>query len=470
MDGISLGCQDTANTPATSLANERNKESNDLKSKTATGGKPKKTCPFYKWIQVGTPFVVDAFSFGKIDKCEGYFLSHFHSDHYTNLASSWSHGSIYCSDVTANYVKQQLGVASKYIIPLPMNQEYALNSTVNVSLIDANHCPGSVLFLFKIFRADGSVIRHLHTGDFRANPRMCLHPLIRQPENDMIDTLYLDTTYLSGQYSFPGQEEVISATCDLAETCCASRETNESKPNALYSWLQKSVAGRPSEQAEHVVNPARSGGGSSDVLFVVGTYSIGKEKIFCSLAKRLKSKVYAPASKRALLAQQENKELDSLLTDDPLKAQVHVVPLGQIQEERLSQYLKSLQSRFSSVVAFRPTGWMFSRKTSPGVIARLSNASLTQITAAPSDRTVVLRPQKTTISTVRIYGVPYSEHSSFRELASFVSSLRIRRIVPTVNVGSQSSREKQVAILDRWQKEKKEKDICIVSYPSEEYW
>ena len=51
------------------------------------------------------------------------------------------------------------------------------------------------------------------------------------------------------------------------------------------------------------------------------------------LAKRLNSKIYAPETKRTMISYQENKELDSMLTDDPLNAQVHVVPLRQIQEE-----------------------------------------------------------------------------------------------------------------------------------------
>ena len=175
------------------------------------------------------------------------------------------------------------------------------------------------------------------------------------------------------------------------------------------------------------------------------------------------------------------------MTDDPLSAQVHVIPLGQIQEEvcsknkclcntltqffqRLSLYLNQFQSRFTSVIAFRPTGWTFSRKTSAATTTALSEIPLTKVTTPPSDRTVHLRPQNTTISTVKIYGVPYSEHSSFRELASFISSLRIKRIIPTVNVGSEASREKQFAVLDRWQKEKEGKEIRIVAYPNPEHW
>lgn len=159
----------------------------------------------------------------------------------------------------------------QYICALPMDEEYSLKDTIKVSLIDANHCPGSVLFLFKILRPDGTVARHLHTGDFRATPRMCLHPSIRQPKNAAIDTLYLDTTYLDAQYSFPPQPEVIRAACNVAQEAVANEREEQRKDgvpqNCLDKWFKQedgAVARRP----------------SSKVLFVVGTYTIGKEKIF----------------------------------------------------------------------------------------------------------------------------------------------------------------------------------------------
>ncbi|KAG2219689.1 hypothetical protein INT45_001861, partial [Circinella minor] len=446
-----------------SLNDKETPSNNDQKKASSPSKRAKRKCPFYKWIQ-GIPFVVDAFSYGKIEKCEGYFLSHYHSDHYHGLSSSWKHGTIYCSKITANFLRQELDINKKYIVALPMDQDYALNSFVNVCLIDANHCPGSVLFLFKVFRSDGSTVRHLHTGDFRANPRMCLHPLIRQPENDILDTLYLDTTYLNGQYSFPAQEDVIKAACDLAERC-VSGEQGKNKSKWLYGWLGKIDRGNSDDKMSTDSVTKKT---NSKVLIIVGTYSIGKEKLFYHLAKRLNTKVYATPTKRRFITAQENKQLDSLLTDDPFKAQIHLFPMGQIQEERLSLYLKSLSPHFTSAIAFRPTGWTF-KKSSPA-ISSLATAPLEQITSPPVDRIVVLNPQKSSIDTIKVYGVPYSEHSSFRELASFIASLDVRRIIPTVNVGNEVSRQKMGAILQRWQNEKKKKGIQLVSYPAEEHW
>lgn len=68
-----------------------------------------------------------------------------------------------------------------------------------------------------------------------------------------------------------------------------------------------------------------------------------------------------------------------------------------------------------------------------------------------------------------MYGVPYSEHSSFRELAAFIGSLDIRRIIPTVNVGRPETRQKMAGFLDAWKKERKQGGEPI-PYRNQDYW
>lgn len=72
---------------------------------------------------------------------------------------------------------------------------------------------------------------------------------------------------------------------------------------------------------------------------------------------------------------------------------------------------------------------------------------------------------------IKIYGVPYSEHSSFRELASFVASLDIRRIVPTVNIHSENSRKRMGDLLQKWEEEKRARKLTgVAPYTSLDSW
>ena len=52
----------------------------------------------YSSLLTDTSITVDAFSYGDIDGCNAYFLTHFHSDHYTGLNSRFKQH-IYCSRV-----------------------------------------------------------------------------------------------------------------------------------------------------------------------------------------------------------------------------------------------------------------------------------------------------------------------------------------------------------------------------------
>jgi DNA cross-link repair 1A protein len=225
-----------------------------------------------------------------------------------------------------------------------------------VTLIDANHCPGSVLFVFDIQHSDAIWTRHLHTGDFRANPEMCLHPLLRQPDNPTIDTLYLDTTYLNAKYGFPAQEECIQAACRAVESHIGIQDDARPK-TALDRWIGQSAPPKTSQPSafDALMTGSKVANRSKGLLVVVGTYSIGKEKVFCgkstensmlysyayadsfflsiALAKLLGSKIFVTQAKRSILRCQENKELENLLTLDQNEAQVHVVPLNHIKPE-----------------------------------------------------------------------------------------------------------------------------------------
>ncbi|EGF98926.1 uncharacterized protein MELLADRAFT_40551 [Melampsora larici-populina 98AG31] len=141
----------------------------------------------------GTTIAVDAFKYGKIPNITAYFLSHAHADHYTRLSHTWDHGFVYCSQTTANLICHNLGVKKQWVKPLKDNEPTMVDG-VKVTVLDANHCPGSSLFLFEGVKSQGKPFRYLHCGDFRASPAQLRHPALNF---FFFFFFFLDTTYLS---------------------------------------------------------------------------------------------------------------------------------------------------------------------------------------------------------------------------------------------------------------------------------
>ncbi|EPQ25743.1 uncharacterized protein PFL1_06610 [Pseudozyma flocculosa PF-1] len=223
-----------------------------------------RTAPFYKVLE-GMPLSVDAFRFGRIDGCRGYFLSHFHSDHYGGLSSSWNHGPVYCSVTTANLCRTSLGVDDMWLRPLPMEVPTLIPDSggVTVTCIDANHCPGSCLFLFEGPQTasllsprshasphigTGKIFRYLHCGDFRASPVHTNHP---QVKGKKLDIIYLDTTYCNPRYCFPAQDQVVEACAELVRRLMPVKDEDGA------GGQQKNKAGDDHEEEEDWRVPPR---------------------------------------------------------------------------------------------------------------------------------------------------------------------------------------------------------------------
>ncbi|CAL4066219.1 unnamed protein product, partial [Meganyctiphanes norvegica] len=350
---------------------------------------PKK-CPFYKYIP-DTGFVVDAFSYGILENVSAYFLSHFHYDHYRGLNKSFSRP-IYLSQITANLVRQKIKVQDKYLNEVPMETPTVVCG-VEVTFLEANHCPGAVMILFKL--CTGTTI--LHVGDFRAHSKMESYPALW---NCTIDALYLDTTYCNPVYDFPLQE-------DILEKCVA---------------LSK----------EHVKENNRT-------LIVVGSYTIGKERVFKAIAEALDCRIWANTEKIRTIKCVGDKEILSRVTDNKHQARVHVVAMRDLQIRKLKEYILTLEPRYNSVLAIKPTGWEYT----DGVADSIDN----------------LQPK--ICGNVKIYGIPYSEHSSYNELRRFVQFTEPKKIIPTVNVGNPEQRKMMDNCFIQWKAEGKSKQICI---------
>ncbi|KAA8546200.1 hypothetical protein F0562_003061 [Nyssa sinensis] len=329
------------------------------------------------WCSIpGTPFRVDAFRYLRRD-CSHWFLTHFHMDHYQGLTRSFCHGKVYCSLITARLVNLKIGIPWEKIQVLALNQKINI-AGVDVTCFDANHCPGSIIILFE--PPNGQAV--LHTGDFRFSEEMTKMSLFQICR---IQTLILDTTYCNPQYDFPKQEAVIQFVIEAI-------------------------------QAE-AFNPK--------TLFLIGSYSIGKERLFLEVARVVRKKVYVTASKLRLLeCLGLPKEDMQWFTLNEQESHIHVVPMWTLASfKRLKHISHQYASRFSLIVAFSPTGWTFGKgkKKSPG-----------------------RRSQQGTI--IR-YEVPYSEHSSFTELREFVKFISPVNIIPSVNNDGPESANTMVSLL-----------------------
>lgn len=338
-----------------------------------------KKCPYYKKIP-GTTFAVDAFSYGNIPGIQHYFLSHFHYDHYMGLTKSFQHP-VYCSVVTAKLVSMKIRLPQKNINILQLN-ETAFIENVAVTVLDANHCPGSVMFLFGL--PDGKFI--LHTGDFRTVPAMELYPQLR---NCRIERLFLDTTYCNPMYDFPSQDSIL----DLLKSLVVPRMKNNPK-----------------------------------LLVVCGSYTIGKERAFMAIAESIDCKIWAEPWKRSILNCLEDHRISSRLVTNQNLAKIHVCPMRMINISSLRQHLVKFHGIFDEIIGLKPTGW-----------ENASSASKTVFSLKPTSQ-----------GPVTIYGVPYSEHSSFSELKKFVQFLNPKYVFPTVNVGNAQCRNQMAMYFKQW--------------------
>ncbi|XP_071948988.1 uncharacterized protein [Antedon mediterranea] len=209
--------------------------------------------------------------------------------------------------------------------------------------------------------------------------------------NCHVNTLYLDTTYCSPEYRFPSQQETLQYVVDVAR--------------------------------KHVEANERT-------LIVCGAYTIGKEKVFLAIAKALACKVCITRDKQNVLNCLEDEDMKSYLTCCKTATRLHVLPMVSITHPKLKEYMSRLNQRYTQVVGIKPTGWTHSKKTTGLLDIKPSVSGLNFI-----------------------YGIPYSEHSSYSELERFVRFIKPDKIQPTVNVAKEDSRKKMKKIFESWMKE-----------------
>jgi Cft2 family RNA processing exonuclease len=147
----------------------------------------------------GLPIQADDFR----NAAELFLLSHFHRDHMNGLNRGWHAGSLLCSPVTASLLASLEDVPAENLLTIEPDQTLELevcDKRVQVTALEANHCPGALMF---VLQHDGRKI--VYTGDFRISNEL-------RGRRDLFadaELLYVDSTYAKPDYVFPTQEDSV---------------------------------------------------------------------------------------------------------------------------------------------------------------------------------------------------------------------------------------------------------------------
>lgn len=230
------------------------------------------------------------------------FLSHVHSDHLAGIESLRS-PFVYCSAATKeillrlerypcriNYAKgvlesrlQTFKHLRKVLKPLPLETptsiELCPGREIQVTLFDANHCPGAVMFL-----VEGDKKAILYTGDIRSEPWF-VNAISRNPNLieytsgiKTLDKIYLDTSF-------------------------TEKVPFQTKAQGIAELLRK-VSQYP-----------------SDTIFHLQAWTYGYEDVWLALSKALKSKIHVDDYKLRIYGSLKSKTPDSRFETD-----IHLTP------------------------------------------------------------------------------------------------------------------------------------------------
>ncbi|XP_032074408.1 5' exonuclease Apollo isoform X1 [Thamnophis elegans] len=241
----------------------------------------------------GTPIAVDFWNIRKARQARLFFLSHMHSDHTVGLSSTWNQP-VYCSPVTGQILHLRLKVAKQLIRPLEVGASHVValddigKETMTVTLIDANHCPGSVMFLF-----EGYFGVILYTGDFRYAPNMQQDPVLRNSK--LINCLYLDNTNCRPNTILPSREQATEQ-------------------------IKKLIRDHPDHRVK------------------IGTYSLGKESLLVELAQEFHTWIVVSHQKLELL---QLLEIEDVFTSEKGAGWIHAVDFSEICKETITNWNRS---------------------------------------------------------------------------------------------------------------------------------
>ncbi|XP_073060659.1 uncharacterized protein [Primulina eburnea] len=160
----------------------------------------------------GLPFSVDTWTPSSKTK-RHHFLTHAHKDHAQGISAHASfpiYSTLFTRTLIRRYYPQ---VDESTFVGIEIGQSLAVedpDGVFTVTAVDANHCPGAVMFLF-----EGNFGNILHTGDCRLTPE-CLQNL---PEKYIgkkgkeprcpLDYIFLDCTFGQFRSKMPSRHAAI---------------------------------------------------------------------------------------------------------------------------------------------------------------------------------------------------------------------------------------------------------------------
>lgn len=232
-----------------------------------------------------TPIAVDFWRPANAPGARLFFLTHLHQDHTEGLSSTWRLP-IYTSPITALLLKSKYKLPESIIKELEVGQSYLIpldegSNTITVTVFDANHVPGAVMFLFQ-----GYFGNILYCGDMRWSPEMLEDPVLQNVVSHReLDILYLDNTYSAPYCQFPSREEVKKQIFQI-------------------------IDGYPDHEIK------------------IGINTLGRERLLEEIAQRYREKI--------LVSQEKFDQLQLLgcldvFTTDPEQSRIHTFPKRQMQ-------------------------------------------------------------------------------------------------------------------------------------------
>ncbi|KAG2364272.1 hypothetical protein BDR07DRAFT_812262 [Suillus spraguei] len=355
-----------------------------------------------------------------------HLLTHSHTDHVLGLSSKSFAARVVCSPDTKemilrheihlerakkdagevamrtfSHLKVQGGSLSRdllHTVPLNTPTQFELSSTetVTITLIDANHCPGAVMFLIEGPR--GTI---LHTGDVRAEHWLLksltrnpfLQPYIPDAEEDLriliaragqtanltktLNAIYLDTACMLRGTVIPTKENAVKGLVELI---------------ALFD---------------------------KDTYFFINSWTWGYEDVLKGIARAFQCQIHVDRYKHAVYTHISDPFLRTLVTRDPTCTRFHACE----RHERCS---------LVDVPSFD-----FENDLAPRSIEGKKVVYVNPVTMGCAQwegyRMDVRRRLAMGKDVDRLF-VPLGRHSPLPELLNLVSLFRPRRVIPNTLV------------------------------------